>query len=88
MRDVLIFLLGSFAGKLIEDNLPSLHRSQWAKHTKKILHTLRALYAVVLILIALKFARSEQTKLYISMLLAALITTRLLANNKQKQLTI
>ena len=86
MKDILIFLFGAIAGKLIEDNLPSLHYKNLAagfeKHVMPVLLVAALGYYAVLVKIS-KDKEVQKTYMILLTVIVAAIALQKLAQNKK-----
>lgn len=74
MKDILLFIAGCFAGKLIEDNLPDLN----FKNLKKIAEFLLALLVVGYLTAMFKITRNAEYKKSLIIVMVAVVATTLI----------
>jgi hypothetical protein len=86
MKDILIFLFGAVASKLIEDNLPNLHYRNLAagfeKHVMPVLLIAALGFYTVLAKIS-KDKEVQKTYIILITIILAAITLQKLAQNKK-----
>ena len=85
MRDIIIFVLGAIAGKLIQDNLPNMHYKHLYKLYKKTIQPLFVIGYLGLLFTVIKLTKNPEQQKQLNMIFTTVLVVCIIATVLQQK---